>query len=299
MPYIASMTYLRSHWRGEQSLLWSFWINLVAIRALLWTLPLHALSPEPLPVPDMLLAVAADFALFIWQIVGVVRAGEQHMLLRGGMAPTWGIYAAIAVVVFAMATQWLGLYQMTLEPSRDELFTTRMDRLHASHYELRVADDGTSLLLDGTIELGLTRAASTLLEQQPHITRIELSSAGGNIYEARGMAALLLPLQLQTHVESECSSACTLVFMAGQERTIGSSARLGFHAYRLDTDIVMPHIDVEAEQQRDRSYFLTRDLDSHFLSRIFERNNAEIWFPDHQELQAAGVINASSVPQQF
>lgn len=297
MPYSVWMMYLRTHWRGEQSLLWSFWINLVAVRALLWSLPLHALSPDPLPVPVMLVAIAADFALFIWQIVGVVRSAEKHMLLRGGMAPTWGIYAAIAVVVFAMATQWLGLYQMTLDKPQNELFTTRMDRLHASRYELRVADDGKSLLLDGTIELGLTRAATALLEQQPQITRIELSSAGGNIYEARGMAALLLPLQLQTHVESECSSACTLVFMAGQERTVGSNARLGFHAYRLDTAILMPHIDVEAEQERDRSYFLTRDLDSRFLSRIFERENAEIWFPDHQELQAAGVIHASAVPQ--
>ena len=297
MPYNGRMTYLRAHWRGEQPLLLSFWINLVAVRALLWTLPLHALSPDPLPMPVLPVVIAADFALFVWQIVGVVRSVENHMLDRGGMAPTWGIYAAIAVVVFAMVTQWLGFYQLTQDKPDDELFTTRMDRLHASQYDLRVADDGTSLLLDGTIALGITKATAALLTQQPRIQRIELASTGGNIFEARGMAALILPLQVQTHVESECSSACTLVFMAGEERTLGKNARLGFHAYRLDSDIVMPHVDIVSEQERDRSFFLARDLDAQFLSRIFERENAEIWFPDHRELQAAGVIRTPTIPQ--
>lgn len=290
MSYSGCMNYLRAHWRGEQPLVLSFWVNLVAARVVLWTVPFHALSPAPLPFPILPILIAADFALFLWQIVGVVRSAENHMLLRGGMAPTWGIYAAIAVVVFAMVTQWLGLYQMTLDKPDEELFTDRMDRLHASQYDLRVADDGKALLLDGTIALGITKATAALLAQQPQIERIELASTGGNIFEARGMAALILPLQLRTHVETECSSACTLVFMAGEERSLGQQARLGFHAYRLDSDIQMPHIDIVSEQERDRSFFLARNLDADFLERIFERENAEIWFPDHRELQDAGVI---------
>ncbi|MEM9106325.1 MAG: hypothetical protein AAGC96_11780, partial [Pseudomonadota bacterium] len=248
------MKYLRAHWRGELSLPLSFWVNLVAVRLILWTLPLHALSPDPLPLPALPAAIAADFALFIWQIVGVVRSAEKHMLVRGGMAPTWGIYAAIAVVVFAMVTQWLGMYHLTLERPEEELFTTQMDRLHASEYDLRVAADGKVLFLDGSIELGITRTMASLLEQQPQIRRFELSSTGGNIFEARGMAALILPLRLQTHVETECSSACTLVFMAGEKRTLGQQGRLGFHAYRIDSGIRMPHIDILSEQEQDRSF---------------------------------------------
>jgi hypothetical protein len=298
LPYIACMKYLRAHWLGEQPLLLSFWVNLVAVRALLWTLPLRVLAPDPLTVTAMITVIAADFALFVWQIVGVVRSAENRMLSRGGLAPTWGIFAALAVVVFAMTTQWLGLYQMTIEKPANELFAAKMDRLRESHYRLRVAQDGRSLSLEGTIELGMTKATAAILKREPRISRIELSSTGGNIFEARGMAALLLPLQLQTHVETECSSACTLVFMAGKQRTLGRNARLGFHAYRIDSYLVMPHIDVQAEQDRDRNYFFERRLTGSFLSRIYERDNADIWFPDRTELLAAGVIDAPDMPEQ-
>ena len=80
--------------------------------------------------------------------------------------------------------------------------------------------------------------------------------------------------------------------MAGDERTLGRDAKLGFHAYRLDTDIDMPHIDVEAEQERDRKYFSARDLSAAFLSRIFERENSAIWFPKRSELDKAGVTTS-------
>ncbi|MCP4999919.1 MAG: hypothetical protein GY933_14530 [Hyphomicrobiales bacterium] len=283
---------MRTHWLGEQSLFRSFWINFVAVRLLLWALPLHLIASDPLPVAVMVAAVVADFALFIWQTVGVVRSADNHMLSRGGQAPTWGIYAAIAVAVFGVASQWLGLFQMTLVKPDSELFTTKMDRMHAANYELSVSGDGSVLTLTGTIDLGVTKATTALLGAEPLINRIELSSNGGNIYEARGLAALLLPLKLQTHVEEECSSACTIVYMAGDERTLGKNARLGFHTYRLDTDIVMPHIDVEAEQDRDRKYFGERRLSKTFLARIYERENTAIWFPDRSELDAAGVTNS-------
>lgn len=292
MLYIVRMSYLRTHWLGEQSLFRSFWINFVAVRVLLWVLPLHFIAPDPLPVVVMVSAMAADFAIFIWQTVGVVRSAENHMLSRGGQAPTWGIYAAIAVMVFGIASQWLGLFQMTLTKPDSELFTTKMDRMHAANYQLSMSGDGSVLTFTGTIDLGATKAAAALLEKQPNIRRIELSSSGGNIYEARGLAALLLPLKLQTHVGLECSSACTIVFMAGQERTLGKDAKLGFHAYRLDTDLVMPHIDVEAEQDRDRKYFGDRRLSKTFLARIYDRENTAIWYPDRSELDEAGVTNS-------
>ena len=283
------MSYLHAHWLGKQTLFRSFWINFVALRLAIWAFPLSLFVSAPIPVTLAGMLAVADFAVFMWQVVGLVRSAENHMLSRGGMAPTWGVYVAIAVVVFGIATQWLGLFQMTLARPESDLFSTRMDRLHASKYELSVSQDGSAMMLSGTVELGVTRALASLLDENAGIRRIELDSAGGNIYEARGLASLLLPLRLHTHVESECSSACTIIYMAGEERTLGEDAKLGFHAYRLDTDIDMPHIDVEAEQEKDRQYFIARELSEAFLARIFERDNSAIWFPKRSELEAAGI----------
>ena len=187
LPYIAQMNYLRTHWLGEQPLFRSFWINFVALRLVLWALPVNVIAPGPLPLYLVGVAIAADFSIFIWQLVGVVRSAENHMLARGGMAPTWGIYASIAVAVFGIATHWLGLFQMTLAKPDSELFTTRMDRMHASRYELTVSDDGNVMRLSGTVELGVTKALAALLDNNSGIGRIELNSAGGNIYEARAL----------------------------------------------------------------------------------------------------------------
>ncbi|WP_368466122.1 hypothetical protein [Hoeflea sp. TYP-13] len=289
LHYIEGMNYLRTHWRGEQPLFRSFWINFVALRLAIWFFPLHLVAPDPLPASAVIVLVAADFTIFVWQMVGLVRSAENHMLAKGGMAPTWGIYASIAVAVFGIATQWLGLYQMTLAKPDSELFTTIMDRQHAAEYDMAVSDDGKVLTFNGTIALGVTKAAVRLFEAEPDIRRIELQSTGGNIYEARGLAALLLPKRIGTHVEDECSSACTIVFMAGEERTLGRNAKLGFHAYRLDTDIVMPNVDVGEEQDRDRNFFKQRRLSEKFLARIYDREHTAIWFPERSELDAAGV----------
>ena len=47
------------------------------------------------------------------------------------------------------------------------------------------------------------------------------------------MAELLRKRKLNTHVMDECSSACTLAFLAGEVRTISRKGALGFHASRL------------------------------------------------------------------
>ncbi|MDF1778564.1 MAG: hypothetical protein P1V13_21270 [Rhizobiaceae bacterium] len=287
--------YIHRHWRGEQSLFLSFWINFAGLRLLIWFAPLphnlHNLIPSnPLPLAMALSLMAADLLVFIWQTVGLLRCGEKHVVNQGGMALVWGSYAAIIVAVFAVGTQWIGLYQLTLQPAQTELFTTRMDRLHASQYTLAISDDRRIMHFNGTISLGSSKALQRMLDNNPNVAQLLLQSDGGNIYEARGMAAIIMQRQLNTRAEQECSSACTIVFMAGLKRTLGQRGKLGFHGYRLDTNTFIPNVDIAEEQEKDRQYFLARQISDPFVDRIYNEAYSSIWYPDRTQLIDAGII---------
>jgi hypothetical protein len=56
-----------------------------------------------------------------------------------------------------------------------------------------------------------------------------LDSDGGYVTAAGRMAALVISLHADTHVDDRCASACALVFAAGHHRTAGPEARIGVH----------------------------------------------------------------------
>jgi hypothetical protein len=96
---------------------------------------------------------------------------------------------------------------------------------------------------------------------------------------------------LDTLAIGACSSACTLVFAAGGQRSAAPGTRLGFHRYRLDALNLHPFVDIEAEQRTDIEYFASRGVTQAFLARVFSRPSAEMWFPSLDELADANVLH--------
>ena len=284
------MGYLIAHWRGAFSLGRACWINFIAPRAVIYLALSALLLVEFIPLPAFLALLCADIAVLAWQVVGVIRAGEAHMIGSGAMAPVWGSYLLILWVLFACGAQWLGLYQRTIPKPHEEMFATKMERLHASTYDLLLSQDGTVLLLKGDIAPGATKVVRKLLDDKPSIALLVLDSTGGNIYEARGVARYVREHGLDTHIDGECSSACTIIFISGRNRTMAQEARLGFHQYRLNMTAVIPLVDVAEEQERDRALFERQAVSREFLDRIFLSPHNEIWYPGRDELLAAGVL---------
>ena len=169
-----------------------------------------------------------------------------------------------------------------------------MLREHASKYDLMVSADRTIATVTGTIELGITRNFTRLLDQNPAVRTVVLGSSGGNIYEARGLAVLISARGLDTRVDEICSSACTTVYIGGQYRSMRSSARLGFHQYRIDADYTVYNANPQAEQKRDRELYAKAGVKAWFLDRMFNSDSSQMWFPTLEELLAAGVVNEIS-----
>lgn len=294
MVFRTPTKYITDHWQGRQGIGWSFWVNLVLLRAVI------LLGQEMLaPAKDadyashsllvLFLAFLVHGPLFLWQVVGVLRAAEMHIRQHGAMATMWGSQLAVLLAFGFTAIYAFGAWQMTIPVPREESFLVRMDREHASKYSL-TTDSGT-LAFTGTIELGITQALTKLLGATPGIKIVLLESDGGNIYEARGMAKLIRDNKLETRILDKCSSACTTVFIAGVKRSMKRGARLGFHQYRLDAGYSVPNVDSKREQDRDREWYKQQGVDAQFLSRIFASRTDDMWFPTALELTNANVVH--------
>lgn len=69
----------------------------------------------------------------------------------------------------------------------------------------------------------------TLLEETPAIKTVYLTSAGGQVESAQGIADILIDYELNTHGVEICFSACTTIFLGGEKRTMERAAKIGFH----------------------------------------------------------------------
>ena len=286
--------YLRDHWHGRQSLTWSFWVNLVSLRAALFGLQ-HLLAPEKGSdySDHATLVLALSFLingpLLVWQIVGVIRASDQFYRHTGSQALVWGAQISMVLIFFLTATYALQSWQFTLKVPEEENFLTRMDREHAEKYDLTV--EGNVLRLTGSIELGSTRRVGELLERNPGVQLVILESDGGNIYEGRGLARLFAAKNLATRVETRCSSACTIAFSGGTHRSMAQTAKLGFHQYKVDADYDIVVTNPLKEQERDLQRFRDAGFNEAFLEQVFASRPQEMWFPAPDELLAAGVVH--------
>lgn len=290
------ISYVIRHWLGQQSLAWSFWVNLVGLRVLIFQ------------AQDMLTPVEGqDYSherwlvigttivfhglLLLWQLVGVVRAAEKDFASRGNMALVWAAQLGAVLMFLLSAVYALGAMQWTLVSAVEEDPLTRMAREHASQYQLSVSSSGRQLTIEGSIESGISRAVRDLLQSHPLISQVNLASPGGNVYEGRALAKLFREHQLDTRTEGICASACTTAYVGGKVRSVSADAALGFHQYRLDADYGIITVDIQKEQERDAELFRLAGVRADFIRTLFEKSPVDMWWPTLAELRRAHMIH--------
>ena len=291
--------YVMAHWRGQQSLAWSFWVNLVGLRVLIFTAH-NALSPgEGQDYAQQGFLVIGTILLFhglllVWQLVGVVRAAENHFTLRGNMALVWAAQLGAVLMFLLTAVYALDAFQWTHELPVEEDVLARMAREHASQYQLSVSPSGQQLNIEGSMESGISRAVREMLKSHPLIRQVNLTSPGGNVYEGRALAKLFREHQLDTRTEGICASACTTAYTGGAVRSASVDAALGFHQYRIDASYAVIVVDVQAEQKRDAALFHEAGVSPDFVETLFNKPPGDMWWPSQDELLRARMIHTIS-----
>ncbi len=150
-----------------------------------------------------------------------------------------------------------------------------------------------------------------VLLEYPEIKTIQLNSGGGDLEIAYAMTDYIIDFELDTHVVGTCESACTLLFIAGANRSVERGSWLGFHQSYFDPEDARwyyenendyygwkdefeyaswLHADTQSEILRDMKFFIEREIDPLFAIKTMTATSDEMWYPRRKELEKANVI---------
>ena len=100
---------------------------------------------------------------------------------------------------------------------------------------------------DGII-LSDVEVLNDLLNANDQVQLLKLSSSGGEVEAAYEIVDIVIERQLDTHVIDFCESACTLILLAGMNRTAEQNAKIGFHQTALSpADAKLEYQELKSE----------------------------------------------------
>ena len=216
-----------------------------------------------------------------------------HLTETGRFWPVVFGFCFFFLAAVAMIISWWLLVSEAAPPSvfrDDKKETVSRPMPLGDRFVAEISRDRRQIILKGVMAQGLVAQIEPRFAESDRIDTIILSSPGGNVHEARILASDIQRRGLNTHVTTECSASCLLVYMAGQNRTLGTGGRLGFHRYGLDFVQVLPHVSPIREMRVDQQYYLERGVSLEFLDEVFDLNRDAIWYPTRRELVNAGII---------
>ena len=146
------------------------------------------------------------------------------------------------------------------------------------------------VVASGPIGVGSAETLRKVLLANPQLHLLELDSPGGLIAEENKLISIVTEHHLDTLVLSECASACTGVFLAGNNRYIGTDSWLGFHQSGYKG---RPHDTVwsNTEYMTSLSYY-EKDINEKFAKSALNTSYYDIWYPYPIDVKRSGFATA-------
>lgn len=252
----------------------------LAIWGQAWARPDDLLSASPIVIA----AYACVFPMTAWvfMISSVVawRSMVRAKASRPGGRNSLVVFGQ-AIVLIAVAG--VGIRLVFLEsPITGALIAEAVAMGGEPRWSIERTELEGEVRLSGEFQRGMAQALEKKLADHPGVHQLELDSPGGSIPEGFAIARIIEERGLFTVVRNECSSACTLAFVASPQRRLDDGARLGFHRYKFVSWLDTPDLIYE--------YFEEKGIDGDFARKGFKVPNHEMWYPDVDELYSADVI---------
>ena len=151
------------------------------------------------------------------------------------------------------------------------------------------------------------------LKNNPNIKIIHLTSLGGLISAAVEMADIIIDFELDTHVKEICFSACPLLLIGGETRTLERGSKIGFHRSSWSSDSMKSfyedkgtreiygwknefdfsswvYDDSQEEIYSQFKYYLERGVSPSFVIETMKARSKDGWYPRRKDLLEANVI---------
>lgn len=159
-------------------------------------------------------------------------------------------------------------------------------------FKLSLSDDKKVVHLMGSFASGISGELKLLLQKNPAIETIVLSSQGGSMIDGFAVEKIIRQHGLNTHVELFCASACTEAFWGGKNRTIARNARLGYHQATRGL-FAMPFAMGDESQspanQLWQKLYQERGISEGFIQKAISTLGRDIWLPSQDELLAENI----------
>lgn len=288
--YHGPTAFFRKHWNGDYSLARSYWINTLLVSLFAPALGL-LISPllQDLPAryssASVLALTALGLLIWVWAITGTWASANKHVE-RGGKQG-WATAAKLVIILSIIRTvSDVASFGTSLE----DHWRVALGEQAGPQYSVHVSADGQSIVLTGGMNDGAAEALSNALDMAPAVKNIVLSSTGGWVREGTLVADIISQRSLSTYVAEECTSACTIAFLAGENRIIGPNARIGFHQFTS----VGETFGENSDQTTARVVYEKSGLPREFISKIVATPAEEVWYPEKKELLAANVITQAT-----
>ena len=177
------------------------------------------------------------------------------------------------------------------------------------HYNTELAlEEINRYIMDEDVEFLLKT-----LKDNPNIKTINLTSWGGYISAAVEMADIIIDFELDTHVKEICFSACPLLLIGGETRTLERGSKIGFHRSSWGSDSMKSfyedkgtrelygwknefdfsswvYDDSQEEIYSQFKYYLERGVSPSFVIETMKARPEDGWYPRRKDLLEANVI---------
>ena len=282
--------FVSRHWKGEYAVLRSLFINTLVPNALLLAMQgrfdFTRLFADPvLGKLVLILTVSIWLILLAWQFTGCFRSASLRVSYSGSALNLYVVFFGLLITVIPVMGRMLSMSDQYNRAQQGAVLSAESSN---NSYTLTLLNN-EMLAFTGDIDFGATRDFVSILATHPGIQTVLLESDGGVVVEARGMANTIQDKGLNTRVESDCYSACTLIYISGRVRSLGDEAALGFHQYRLEMPYYYPWVDPVSEATKDKQRFARQNVTSAFLNKMYSHDHDSLWIPSHAELAQAGV----------
>jgi hypothetical protein len=150
---------------------------------------------------------------------------------------------------------------------------------------ISASEDGSALMVEGPITDGAYASFRRALRAYPIARQVILESPGGLMFEADRIANAVRERRMATSARTLCASACTVILIAGGDRTAAPGTRVGFHR---------PNVSLSPTPERTmrltRRLYERAGLAPAFTARIYATPFESAWYPGVDEMISAGVL---------
>ena len=281
--YTGPLRFFRKHLDGAYSLARSYWLHYVVggnLYALLADRLVSLAADNMAARHAAALAILLALGLYGWWIflaVGTWTSAGKHAGRGGDMG--WVYAARTALLLGLVMTLFTVPAMVTKVREHSDILAGQQPGPAPAFW---LSADARVLLLQGGINDGAAAGLERALARAPQVTTVVLASNGGWTREGRLIGDVIAARGLNTHVESKCSSACTLAFLAGKVRSAKEGAKLGFHLFGPG--------DRKTSEVAVRKAYGRLSMEIGFIDKINATPPERMWYPDASELVRYRVL---------